>query len=175
MTPARTALARTRSLSLATVVLLVVTACAGARLTVAVPAITIPADSTAGMVCYAKGEAPGGPRIRSATYRAEATYRRTGGIIDTSPSVDVLVFGRSTAPPSTCVSLGAADVELAGPFTLPVDEPTLVVVGEGAAGEALAALVNAGDYWIGVALDTGFSLGGERTVEFAPGSVTVTF
>lgn len=153
----------------------ILAACSGRTVTVSVPAITIPADSTAGTVCYAKGEAAAPIAIRSATYRAEAIFERTGGLIDTSDSVDVRVYGRSTAPISSCVSTGSGEVELGGPYTLVIDEPQLVVVGEGAAGAALAALVNGGDYWIGVALDAGFSIGGQRSITFAPGSVTVTF
>jgi hypothetical protein len=149
-------------------------ACGAAVLTLAVPTITIPGDSTAGTVCYARGEVTTRLGISHATYDAVATYR-TNALIGTSTAVDVVVYGRSSAPSATCVAVGPDDRPLGGPFTLEADEPLAVTVGAGEAGTELAALVRGGEYWLGVALDGGFSLGGERSITFEQGRVRVRF
>ena len=149
--------------------------CSAPSITLAVPSIVVPAETTVGTVCYAAGEATTTLRVRSATYRATATYRSDGDLIGTSDDVEVRIFGRATAPPSPCGAIGGDDKVLGGPFTLTLDEPRPVVVGEGAAGETLAELVAGGQYWIGVALDTGLALGGARTITFDEGRVTLTF
>jgi hypothetical protein len=149
--------------------------CSNPTVTLAVPPLTIPAGSTAGTVCYAAGERTTALGVRTATYRAEATYRSDGAVFETSDEVGVRIYGRATAPTSTCGAIGADDVVLGGPFTLVLDEPRAVVVGEGAAGVALAHLVNGGEYWLGVALEAGLSLGGTRTITFDEGRVTLTF
>ncbi len=153
----------------------VLTGCSAPTITLAVPPITVPAETTAGTVCYAAGEATTRVQIRSATYRADATFRSAGAVFEASDEVEVRIFGRATAPASACVTAGDDDIALGGPFTLTLDEPRQVVVDEGAAGETLAQLVNGGPYWIGVALDTGLSLGGTRTITFDEGRVTLTF
>ena len=149
-------------------------ACGAVGLTLAVPTITIPGDSTAGTVCYARGEGTTRANITHATYDAIATYR-ANPLIGTSTAVDVVVYGRSSAPAATCIAVTADDRPLGGPFTLEADTPLAVTVGEGAAGSELATLVRGGEYWLGVALDTGFSLGGEPTITFDRGRVRVRF
>jgi len=149
-------------------------ACGAAGLTLAVPTITIPGDSTAGTVCYVRGEVTTRLGISHATYEAVATYR-ANALIGTSTAVDVVVYGRAGAPSATCVAVGPGDVPLGGPFTLEADTPQGVTVGEGDAGAELAALVRGGDYWLGVSLDSGFSLGGERSITFEQGRVRVRF
>jgi hypothetical protein len=153
----------------------VLSGCSAPSITLAVAPIIVPAETTAGTVCYAAGEAATTFRIRSATYRADATFRSDGAVFEVSDEVEVRIFGRATAPGSSCVAAGDDDIVLGGPFTLTLDEPRRVVVGEGAAGETLAQLVNGGPYWIGVALDAGLSLGGTRTITFDEGRVTLTF
>ena len=153
---------------------LALAACGAATLTLAVPDLTIPADSTAGTVCYARGEATTRLGIRHATYDAVATYR-ANALIGTSTAVDVVVYGRSSAPSATCVTVGPDDRPLGGPFTLEADTPQDVTVGAGDAGSELAALVRGGSYWLGVSLDAGFTLGGERSITFEEGRVRVRF
>lgn len=161
--------------ALAGLLVIVLSGCAGTQLTLAVPAVTIPAESTGGTVCYAKGEVSSSFRVRSATYRAEATYRSHGSIVDLGNEVVVEVYGRSSPPATDCTTVQEPDVLLGGPFTLVLDEPQEIVVADGAAAQDLAELVNGGDYWIGVALEAGFSLGGERSIRFDAGRVTVRF
>lgn len=149
-------------------------ACGTAVLSLAVPAITIPAGNTGGTVCYARGEATTRLGITSATYDAVATYR-SNALVDTSTAIEVWVYGRASDPGSTCSAPSASDVLLGGPFTLELGVERAVTIGEGEAGEALAALVRSGAYWIGVALDAGVSLGGERSITFDQGRVRVRF
>ncbi|MBA2667078.1 MAG: hypothetical protein H0U69_08585 [Trueperaceae bacterium] len=149
--------------------------CSGASLTLAVPPLTIPGNSTAGTVCYGQGEGAGGVRVRAATYRAAATYRSEGALFETSDTVEVRVYGRSVPPVGTCAAVDEDDVELGGPFELVIEQTRPIVVGEGAAATALAALINDGDYWIGVSLVGGVSLGGTRSISFDDGRVTITF
>ncbi len=169
MTPRALRLATTTALAAVTLA-----ACGAAGLTLAVPTITIPGDSTAGTVCYARGEVTTRVGITHATYDAVATYR-SSAVLGTGTSVDVVVYGRSSEPPSTCVAAGPDDRPLGGPFTLELEEPLAVSVGAGDAGAELATLVRGGAYWLGVSLDSGVSLGGERSITFAQGRVRVRF
>lgn len=163
-----------RPLTAAALATALLAACGTAGLSLAVPTITIPANSTAGTICYAPGEGTTRLGITSATYDAMATYR-SNALVDTSTTVDVRVYGRASDPGTACTAPSGADVPLGGPFTLELGVAQAVTVGEGEAGAELAALVRGGAYWIGVALDAGVSIGGERSITFDQGRVRVRF
>lgn len=159
--------------ALAAGVALLVAGCGSAVLSLAVPDLVIRADTTAGAVCYEPGEVTSRVGISSATFSATATYRSTA-LVETSTSADVVVYARATPPPSACVLPGAADEVIGGPFTLTLGEPRTVTVGAGDGGARLAALVR-GDYWIGVSVDGGVALGGERSIHLEQARVSVRF
>ena len=186
-----------RRAALVVVSIALMVGCGAVGVTLAVDPITIPAQSTGGTICYAPGEVTSRTGITTASYRAQATYR-SDALLTTDTSVSVRVYGRATAPTggllaasdappagasaaagassATCVAArDGGDVLLGGPFTLELDEPREVVVGEGEAAADLADLVTGDAFWIGVALETGFTLGGESTITFDEGRVRVTF
>lgn len=150
-------------------------ACSGPGLTIAVADFAIPADSTAGTVCWVEVSNTSAVAVSSATYSAMATYLQGEPLIATVDEATIEVYGRAAPPAATCAAQAAEDVELGGPFTLTVGEPRTITVGEGGAGSELARLANEGTFWLGAKLDSGFQLGGEQTITFQGGRIQVWF
>lgn len=136
---------------------------------------TIPAGSTAGTICWVEVANTSGVEVSSATYVATATYLQGAPLVVTDDEVVVEVFGRDSAPASSCAPEAASDVRLGGPFTLVVDEPQRISVGDGEAGASLARLANGGRYWLGARLGSSFQVGGEQSISFEDGTVRVWF
>lgn len=148
-------------------------ACSGPGFSIAVSNFTIPADSTAGTVCWVEVRNTSAVAVRSAAYSAMATYRQGDPVLATEDTATIEIFGRSDPPSATCTSQTAGDMELGGPFTLTVDERQAIRVGEGDAGPVLAQLANGGTFWLGARLVSGFQLGGDQTITFEGGRIHV--
>lgn len=150
-------------------------ACGGPGFSLAVADFTIPADSTAGTVCWVEVRNTSPVAVGSATYTASATYRQGAPLLATDDEATIEIFGRSAPPSGACVAQAAGDVELGGPFTLTAGEARTIRVGEGDAAPKLAALANEGAFWLGARLVSGFQLGGEQTITFEDGRIRVWF
>lgn len=150
-------------------------ACGGPGFSLAVADFTIPADSTAGTVCWVEVGNTSPVEVGSATYTASATYRQGDPLLATDDEATIEIFGRSAPPAGACVPQAAGDVELGGPFTLTAGVAQTIHVGEGDAPSELAGLVNEGTFWLGARLVTGFQLGGEQTITFEHGRIRVWF
>lgn len=148
-------------------------ACGGPGFSLAVSDFTIPADSTAGTVCWVEVRNNSAVAVRSAVFNAMATYRQGDPLIATEDTATIEVFGRLEPPSATCTSHAAGDMELGGPFALKVDERQTIRVGEGSAGPVLAQLANNGTFWLGARLVSGFQVGGEQTITFEGGTIQV--
>lgn len=160
--------------SMAMLVLLL-TGCTGAGFTFGVDDFSIPADSTAGTICWVQVSNGSRVGVRAATFEAQATYRQGDSLIATDDQAVIEVFGRDAAPSGTCVPGSADDVKLGGPYTLTVDEAEQIRIGEGGSGAELARLANQGTYWLGARLASGFQIGGEQTITFENGRIRVWF
>lgn len=155
---------------LAGFIVLVVAACAAAPLQISVPGFTIPSSSSREQICYSDTVTRSVPiRFSTVEYEAQATYRPGPGI--GNERVDVVFFGRSERPGSSCVARSDADIKLSGTVTLSANEAKVVRVGGG----ELADLVRSSEYWLGASLDegVGFRLPGE--IEFEAGVVRANF
>ena len=160
-------------LAASALLVIVLTGCAGGGFAFSVDDFAIPADSTAGTVCWVQVNNDSSVGVRSATFEAVATYLRDDTLIATDSQATVEVFGRDTAPSATCTTASGTDVKLGGPFTLTLDEAQQIRIGEGSSGTELARLANGGTYWLGARLGSGFQIGGEQSITFEDGRIRI--
>lgn len=158
------------TLHIATLTLL--TGCSFAPISIPVADVTIPGNSSAGFVCYAPTpiteSAPVG--FNSADYRATATYTSVG-----SSTATVMVYGRTTPPPTPCVFPSAADLPLSGPLTLTPDIAQEILIGGPEYGDTLAELITEPSYYFGASLTGGVLLSTEERIRLTDGEISVHY
>jgi hypothetical protein len=151
---------------------LVLSGCSLAPIRVPVGDVTIPGNSSAGLVCYLPTpiteSVPGG--FRGADYRADATYTSAG----TAPAT-VRVYGRTTPPESACVFPSDADTPLSEPITLTPGVTQRVLIGGPTYGGALAELLAQPAYYLGASLVGGVLLSTDEWITLTNGEVSVYY
>ena len=147
-------------------------ACSFAPIRTEVPDLEIPGNSSQGLVCYTPSpiEAAVPANFSGADYRATALYTSAS-----SQSVAVTVYGRTTPPPSLCVTPSAADLPLSGPLTLTPGVPQEVLVGGPDYGGTLADLLTEPRYYVGASLSGGVTLSGQERIRLTDGTVSVYY
>lgn len=131
----------------------------------------IPADATYGQACFQEGETSGlqPGQITSATYRADAKYRR--GLSVGPDRIEIRFYARSTAPADTCIDADdPGNVVISEAITLVVQTPKRIEVG----GPELAAVLETGTYWVGATVQNA-SFGFGDTVSFTDGRLFVAY
>ncbi|ADI13332.1 hypothetical protein [Truepera radiovictrix] len=146
--------------------------CSFAPIRVPVGDVTIPGNSSAGLICYAPSpiteSAPSG--FRGADYRADATYTSVGD----GPAT-VRVYGRTTPPESPCVFPSDADVPLSEPITLTPGVTQRVLIGGPNHSGALAELIAQPRYYLGASLTGGVLFSAEEWITLTNGEVSVYY
>ncbi|TVR85162.1 MAG: hypothetical protein EA416_17370 [Trueperaceae bacterium] len=74
---------------------------------------------------------------------------------------------------ATVLALAGLALAACGAAGLTLAVPDLTIPADSTAGSVCYA--RGGSYWLGVSLDAGFSLGGERSITFEEGRVRVRF
>lgn len=153
-------------------VLLLLAGCSFAPIRTAVPDVELPGNSSQGLVCYTPSpiEAAVPANFSGADYRATALYTSVG-----AQSVAVTVYGRTTPPPSPCVTPSAADLPLSAPLTLTPGVPQEVLIGGPDYGGTLADLLTAPSYYVGASLAGGVLESAQERIRLTGGTVSVYY
>ena len=131
----------------------------------------IPADATYGQACFQEAEASGirPGQIESATYRADATYRR--GLSVGPDQIEIRFYARSTPPADTCIdATDPGNIAISDTISLVVRTPKRIEVG----GPELAAVLATGTYWLGATVQNA-SFGFGDSVRFTNGRLFVHY
>jgi len=143
--------------------------CSFAPVSIPVADVTIPGNSSAGLVCYTPTpiteSAPVG--FNSADYRATATYTSVG-----TGTATVTVYGRTTPPEFPCVLPSAADLPLSEPLTLTPGVPKDILVGGPEYGDTLADLITEPSYYFGASLSGGVFASLEEWITLTDGEIS---
>ena len=146
--------------------------CSFAPISIGVPDVEIPGNSSQGLICYTPTPiteaAPA--NFNGADYRATATYSSVG-----TGSATVMVYGRSTAPPSICVVPSAADLPLSKPITLTPGTPQDILIGGPDYGGTLADLIVQPTYYFGASLSGGVLLSDKERITLTDGTISVYY
>lgn len=160
-------------IALLTLVALAAVACSPS-FTAPVGRFTTPIANSLGQVCWTEVDTSGAPTLRTATFRADATYDPSS-LLTLTDRVRVRIHGRSTEPADRCTQRDeATDVPLSDTIELERETSQPVVVGGEAYGADLAELVNDGRFWIGASAAGNVGVGDER-LTFENGRITVGF
>ena len=147
-------------------------ACSFAPVSIAVPNVEIPGNSSQGLICYTPApiteKAPA--NFSSADYRATASYTSVG-----TNSATMTVYGRTTAPSTPCVLPSAADLPLSGPLTLTPGTPQEVLIGGPDYGGTLADLITQPTYYLGASLSGGVLVSQQERIKLTNGSISVYY
>lgn len=130
-----------------------------------------PIANSLGHICWVEVDTAGAPALRSATYRATATY--DADLPTLTDRVELQVFGRDDAPASRCTTRSDDDAPLSDPFELEREVAQPVEVGGDAFGERLADLVRDGTFWLGAS--AAGNAGIDERVRFRDGRIRVGF
>lgn len=132
-----------------------------------------PIANSLGQICWVEVDASGAPTIRTATFRANATYHP--GAFTITDRVKIQILGRQEAPDSDCTARDESeDVALSQPFELEREASQVIEVGGDSFGAELAHLVNQGTFWLGASAAGNVGVGEER-VTFEDGRISVGF
>ncbi len=146
--------------------------CSFAPISIDVPYIEIPGNSSQGRVCYTPSPiteaAPA--NFSGADYRATAIYTSVG-----TSSATVMVYGRTTAPPTPCVTPSEADLPLSGPLTLTPDVPQEVLIGGPDYSGTLADLIVKPTYYFGASLSGGVLISSQERIRLTDGAISVYY
>ena len=146
--------------------------CSFAPISVAVPDTEIPGNSSQGFVCYTPTpitvSVPA--NFSGADYRATATYTSVG-----AGDATITVYGRTTAPSSTCVVPTEADLTLSEPLTLSPGVAREILIGGPAHGATFADLLSEPTYYLGASLTGGVLLSSEERIRLTNGAVNVYY
>jgi hypothetical protein len=149
---------------------LVLVACSAA-FSLRVADFRVPIGNTLGRICWVKVDTSGAPRVRTASYRAQAVYDAELAL---SQGVTVRFYGRSVAPAGACTAGDeAVDRPLSEPIELERQRSQAVSIGGGAYATDLGSLVNAGVFWLGASAAGNVGIGEELL--FESGRITVGF
>ena len=152
--------------------LLLLAGCSFAPIRIDVPDVEIPGNSSQGFICYTPAPiteaAPA--NFSGADYRATATYTSVG-----TNNATVMVYGRTTAPPTPCVVPSEADLPLSGPLTLTPGVPQEVLIGGPDYGGTLADLIAAPTYYFGASLSGGVLLSDQERIALTDGTISVYY
>ncbi len=152
--------------------LLLLAGCSFAPIRTEVPDVELPGNSSQGFVCYTPSpiEAAVPANFSGADYRATALYTSAG-----TQNVAVTVYGRTTPPPSLCVTPSAADLPLSAPLTLTPGAPQEVLIGGPNYGGTLADLLSEPTYYVGAALSGGVFASTQERIRLTGGTVSVYY
>lgn len=146
--------------------------CSFAPVSIPVADVTIPGNSSAGLVCYTPTpiteSAPVG--FNSANYRATATYTSVG-----TGAATVTVYGRTTPPETLCVPPSAADLPLSEPLTLVPGVSQEILIGGPEYGDTLADLITEPTYYFGASLSGGVLASLEEQIILTDGEISVYY
>lgn len=130
---------------------------------------SVPIANTLGQICWVEVDNSGSPQVRTATYAAQAAY--AAGIVEVTESVNVQFYGRVEKPGGGCTTREeAVDRELSHVFELSADAQR-IEVGGAAYGPTLAAIANAGVFWLGASAQGNVGVGEE--LRFTQGRLSV--
>lgn len=133
---------------------------------------SVPIANTLGQVCWTRVDTGGAPRIRAATYQAQAIY--DPGSLGLTNQVEVQFFGRAAQPAATCTAHDAStDVQLSNVFPLERRTAQPITVGGESYGVELGQLVNEGVFWLGASATD--NVGVNERLHFEDGRIAVTF
>lgn len=152
--------------------LLLLAGCSFAPIRTEVPDLELPGNSSQGLVCYTPSpvEAAVPANFSGADYRATALYTSAG-----TQNVAITVYGRTTPPPSLCVTPTAADLPLSGPLTLTPGVPQEVLIGGPDYGGTLADLLTEPSYYVGASLSGGVLESTQERIRLTGGTVSVYY
>ena len=157
--------------------LFLLASCSFAPISIGVPDVEIPGNSSQGLICYTPmAITEGAPaNFSGADYRATATYTSVG-----TGNATVTVYGRTTPPPSLlpsvpCVAPSATDLQLSGPLTLTPGVSQEVLIGGPDYGGTLADLIAQPTYYIGASLSGGVLASAQERIELTNGTISVYY
>ena len=152
--------------------LLLLASCSFAPIRTEVPNVELPGNSSQGFICYTPSpiEAAVPANFSGADYRATALYTSAG-----TQSATITVYGRTTPPPSLCVTPAAADLPLSGPLTLTPGVPQEVLIGGPNYGGTFADLLSEPSYYVGASLSGGIVLSAQERISLTGGTVSVYY
>lgn len=154
-----------------TIMLVLLVACSAA-FSIGVADFSVPIGNSFEKICWEPVDASSAPRVRTATYRALATY--DPGSLGLTERVEVQFFGRSVAPASTCTTPDeVTDMPLSEVFALERENSQAIEIGGAAYGTTLGNLVNDEPFWLGATAAGNIGVG-ER-LNFEDGRVFVGF
>ena len=155
--------------------LLLLAGCSFAPISIGVPDVEIPGNSSQSLICYTPTPiteaAP--TNFNGADYRATATYISVG-----TGDATVTVYGRTTPPPASplpCVVPSAADMPLAGPITLTPGVPQEILIGGPEYGGTLADLIVQPTYYFGASLSGGVLVSDKEQIKLTNGTISVYY
>lgn len=152
--------------------LLLLAGCSFAPISIDVPDVEIPGNNSQGRICYTPAPiteaAPAS--FSGADYRTTATYTS----VETN-NATVMVYGRTTAPPTLCVIPSEADLPLSGPLTLTPGVSQEILIGGPDYGGTLADLIVQPTYYFGASLSGGVLLSTQERIALTDGSISVYY